>query len=108
MGDGIKTLSHELIDAFPAGPFDLLAAYGERIPVIVISRMLGVPEDMAGQLLAWSHAMVAMYQAGRSRETEDAAVRATLDFSDFMRAHIETRRKNPGNDIISTLIAAGE
>ena len=57
-----------------------------QFPVIVICDLLGVPGDMARQLLSWSHDMVAMYQARRDRAVEDAAVRATIAFSDFMRA----------------------
>ena len=47
-----------------------------RLPVIVICRLLGVPEAMADDLLAWSNAMVAMYQARRARAMEDAAAAA--------------------------------
>ena len=43
----IRQLSQELITAFPAGPFDLLPAFAQQIPVIIIARLLGVPEDMA-------------------------------------------------------------
>jgi cytochrome P450 len=104
----IASLTHQLIDEFPAGEFDLLPTFAEQIPVITIARLLGVPEDMADQLLAWSHDMVAMYQANRGRGIEDAAVIATLEFSDFMRAYIEKRRATPRDDLLSELIAAEE
>ncbi|MCB1367112.1 MAG: cytochrome P450, partial [Rhodobacteraceae bacterium] len=102
----IAALAHQLIDRFPDQPFDLLPAFAEKIPVIIIARLLGVPEDMADQFLAWSHDMVAMYQANRSAATEAAAVVATLAFSDYMRAHIAHRRTHPGDDLITTLLAA--
>ncbi len=101
----IEALCHQLIDGFPDGPFDLLNAYAEKIPVIVIARLLGVPETMSGRLLDWSHAMVAMYEARRTRAIEDRAVRATEEFSAFMRGHIEKRRVDPRDDLITTLIA---
>ena len=47
--------------------------------------LLGVPEAMAGRLLAWSHDMVAMYQARRDREVEDRANAAARDFADYLR-----------------------
>lgn len=105
----IEKLAHQLIDEFPHGDsFDLLSRYAEKIPVIVISRLLGVPEEMSDQLLTWSHDMVAMYQFNRSREIEDAAVIATNEFSHFMRGYIEKRRHQPADDLISLLIAARE
>ena len=76
--------------------------------MIVIARLLGVPEDRAPDLLAWSNAMVAMYQARRTRATEDAAAAASRAFADFLRGYIETRRRRPADDLITHLIAAEE
>ncbi|GHC16013.1 unspecific monooxygenase [Gemmobacter caeni] len=104
----ITALCHDLIDGLPQGEFDLLAEFGQRLPVIVIARLLGVPEEMAPDLLRWSNAMVGMYQAGRDRAREDAAVAATQDFVAFMRRYVEDRRKTPRDDLITALIAAEE
>ncbi len=105
----ITALTHERIDAFPRdAPFDILTAFCQPIPVIVIARLLGVPDDMAPQLLRWSNAMVAMYQASRTGATEDAAAEAAADFSDFLRHYIDTRRTDPRDDLITHLIAAEE
>ncbi|WP_375689565.1 cytochrome P450 [Pseudooceanicola sp. LIPI14-2-Ac024] len=108
LGPEIEALCHDLIDRFPEGPFDLIPAYANRIPVIVIARLLGVPEDMADDLLGWSNAMVAMYQARRTPEIEAAACRASTEFADFIRAYAEERRSTPGDDLITELIAAEE
>jgi len=104
----ITALSHQLIDDFPEGPFDLLAAFAKPLPVIIIARLLGVPETDADQLLAWSNAMVAMYQAARTRAVEEAASAAALDFSAYLRDVIAVKRKTPADDLISTLIAAAD
>ena len=102
----IAALSHHLIDAFPPGDFDLLPHFGTRLPVIIIARLLGVPEEMSDDLLRWSNAMVGMYMAGRSRATEDRAVTATEAFVAFLRSYIEARRQTPADDLITHLIAA--
>tara|TARA_R110002073_G_scaffold65745_10_gene164026 strand:+ start:577 stop:1758 length:1182 start_codon:yes stop_codon:yes gene_type:complete len=104
----VEALTHQLIDAFPPGRFDLLRAFAEVIPVVVIARLLGVPEERKDQLLRWSHDMVAMYQAGRTRATEDAAARASTEFAAFIRDHVEQRRGDPRDDLITSLIAAEE
>ena len=108
MSDDIRALCHRLIDAFPDGDFDLLTAYAQPVPVVIISRLLGVPEDRADDLLRWSNAMVAMYQARRTPEIEAAAIAATEEFVAFMRGYVAQRRKQPKDDLISTLIAARE
>ena len=104
----IEALAYELIERFDEDVIDLLPAYCERIPIIIISRLLGVPEDKADQLLAWSHAMVAMYQVRRDRAVEDAAVAASVAFSEYIRGHIDARRDDPRDDLITSLIAAEE
>jgi cytochrome P450 len=102
----ITALATELAEAMPAGDFDLLTSFAQPLPVRIIARLLGVPEDMAPDLLRWSNAMVGMYMAGRTRETEDKAVAATEAFVAFLRAYVEDRRKRPADDLITQLIAA--
>lgn len=102
----IRTLAHDLIDQFPAGEFDLLKAFCTPIPVIIICRLLGVPENHAPRLLDWSAKMVSMYQARRTREIEDIAAQASLEFGNFIRGFIAEKRKIPSDDLISELIRA--
>ena len=101
----ITAIAGELIDALPP-EFDLITAFAEPLPVRVIARLHGVPEEMAPQLLAWSHAMVAMYQARRDRAVEDAANAAARDFAAYLRGHIALRRARPADDLITALVAA--
>jgi cytochrome P450 len=102
----IETLTHQLIDALPQGDFDLLPHFAQKLPVIIIARLLGVPETMSEDLLRWSNAMVGMYMAGRDRAREDRAVAATEAFVAFLRAYVEKRRRDPRDDLITALIAA--
>jgi unspecific monooxygenase len=106
LGNEIAALSHALIDALPSGEVDLIAHFAQKLPVIIIARLLGVPEDRVDCLLTWSNAMVGMYQARRTRETEDQAVAATEAFVSFLRAYVEDRRAAPADDLITHLIAA--
>ncbi|MFV2002683.1 MAG: cytochrome P450, partial [Paracoccaceae bacterium] len=102
----ITTLTHQLIDQLNGAEIDLLASFAQHLPIIIIARLLGVPEERASDLLGWSHAMVAMYQADRNHQTELAANRAAHDFAAFMREHIQYRRNRPGDDLITHLISA--
>jgi cytochrome P450 len=110
----ITQLCHDFLTATPitpgklAEPFDLIAQFANKLPVIVIARLLGVPDSMADQLLAWSNAMVAMYQGRRDAEIEARAVCAAQDFVAFMRDYIKARRSQPQDDLITHLIAAEE
>jgi cytochrome P450 len=105
----IAALSNGLIDGFEdRGEADLLPVFAEKIPVIVIAELLGVPGGDADQLLEWSHSMVAMYQFKRGRAVEDRAVGATLAFSDYIAAHVAAKRGRHGDDLMTRLIEAEE
>lgn len=108
LGPEIAALCDDLIARAPDGAFDLIAHYAQPLPITIIARLLGVPEAMAPDLLRWSHAMVVMYQAGRSRADEDRAVAASRDFVAFLRSYIDERRTDPRDDLITHLIAAEE
>ena len=105
LAPGIEALCHALVDAFPMGPFDLLQAYATQVPVVSITRLLGVPEGDAEALVRWSHAMVAMYQAGRTRAVEEAAGEAAGEFATYLRQVIARRRRAPSDDLLSELVA---
>lgn len=108
LGPEIESLSHRLIDDFPAGDFDLLQHFAQRLPVIIIARLLGVPEAKSKDLLVWSNAMVMMYQAGRTQAQEDTAAKAAQEFSEYLHGYVETRRSDPKDDLITHLIQAEE
>jgi cytochrome P450 len=102
---GIARLAHELVDGFAArGACDLVADYAAPLAVGVIAEFLGVPRDLGPRLLAWSHDMVAIYQARRDRAIEDRTVAATEEFSAFMRKFVAARRREPQDDFLSQLV----
>lgn len=103
----VQRLAAELVDSFvEADGGDLLAAVAEPLPVAVIAEMLGIPESDRGPLRPWSAAICGMFELNPSEETASAAVRASVEFSAYLRELIAERRKNPGMDLISALIAA--
>jgi len=79
----IKELCQTLLKQMPNSKINLISDFSKQFPVIVIARLLGVPEIMAPQLVNWSRDMVAMYQARRDQGIEKKAVTATTEFSDI-------------------------
>ena len=108
MTDEIKFLCDQLMQNFSSSRVNILNEYASKIPVIIIARLLGVPEEMSDKLLTWSNDMVMMYQARRTQEHEKRAVKASNEFSVFMRNYVEDRRDKPEDDLITHLILAEE
>lgn len=109
--EGLRPYVHALADELvgrlvEAGGGDLLTDVAEPLPVAVIAEMLGIPEADRHLLRPWSADICGMYELNPSEETAAKAVRASVEFSDYLRELIAARRKEPGDDLISGLIAA--
>lgn len=100
----IRRLATELASALAEkGGGDLLAELAEPLPVNVIAEMLGVPETDRHLLRPWSAGICGMYELNPSEETQRTAVRAAVEFSDYLRGLARARRAEPRDDLISAL-----
>ncbi|OKK18394.1 cytochrome [Streptomyces sp. CB00455] len=103
----VRRLAGELTGHLLAdGGGDLLTAVAEPLPVAVIAELLGVPQADRGLLRPWSQAICGMFELRPQEETARRAVRASIEFSAYLRELIAERRTRPGEDLISGLIAA--
>jgi unspecific monooxygenase len=101
----LAELANRLIDGFAEKrEVELLSAFADIIPVTMIARMIGIPEEMGPQLLTWSHAYVRMYMFGRTREQEEEAEQAAKEFSDYVKTVITERRAEPRDDLLTHMI----
>ncbi|MEV6726041.1 cytochrome P450 [Streptomyces xanthochromogenes] len=104
----VRRLAARLVDDFrAAGGGDLVAEVAEPLPVAVIAEILGIPDADRHLLRPWSAAICGMYELDPGEETAARAVRASVEFTAYLRELIAERRKKPGrDDLISALIAA--
>ncbi|MCX4824668.1 cytochrome P450 [Streptomyces sp. NBC_01142] len=103
----VERLAAEMVAGVrDAGGGDLLAEVAEPLPVAVIAEMLGIPAADRALLRPWSADICGMFELNPSEETAARAVRASLEFSAYLRELIARRRTAPGEDLISALIAA--
>jgi len=100
----VERIVDELVDTVQgAGEFDLLPAIAEPLPVTVIAEMLGIPEADHHRLRPWSADICKMYELDPSEPSQRDAVRASGEFSDYLRELSRERRARPGDDLISAL-----
>ncbi|MBB3998259.1 cytochrome P450 [Aureimonas pseudogalii] len=103
----IVAVAEDLIAGFAgAGEVELVSHFAEPLPVVVIAELIGVPASDAGDLLRWSHAMVAMYQFGRDEAVEQRADAESAEFSDYLHRLVTQKRARPADDLVSALAAA--
>ena len=105
----IRKSAEELFARFEArGHCDLMEEFANRLPVGVIADLLGLDPDRRDDFKRWSTALI----VGSTRPGESRGFGGNLElfreFRAYMTDVIAKRRKNPGDDLISTLIDSGE
>jgi cytochrome P450 len=110
----IAELTHELLDEVADGDrMELVNDLAYPLPVIVIAELLGVPSSDRHRFREWGDALMESTQefsfADRSEEQKQRLQDAMLKvrkLSDYLREHVEDRRKNPREDLITKLVQA--
>jgi cytochrome P450 len=104
MREPVQRLTDGLVDAVEGtGGFDLLASIAEPLPVAVIAELLGVPASDRYLLRPWSADICRMYELHPTDEDRRLATRASVEFSDYLRALSRERRAAPTGDLISEM-----
>ncbi|MGA5821728.1 cytochrome P450 [Kitasatospora sp. NPDC094028] len=95
----VESLIDELIDR--GSPADIVAGYTRPLPVAVISRLMGLDHLDGKKLAHWSdHAF------STTAFTAEEIRTALRDFTAFGTEVIAERRAAPGEDLVSSLLAA--
>ncbi|SED57221.1 Cytochrome P450 [Amycolatopsis tolypomycina] len=105
----IEEITASLIDRAPA-EFDLMTALAKPLPVEVIAELLGVPLDDRERFAEWSHAMARALdpQFLQPPGTLEPAVKARQSFVGYFRSLAAERRRTPGDDLLSALVAVSD
>ena len=108
MVEGMRERIHRMMDGLVddvqgVGEFDLISTLAEPLPVAVIAELLGVPPEDRHLLRPWSADICGMYELRPSEQTARTAVRACVEFSDYLRALSRQRRADPREDLVSAL-----
>ncbi len=97
----LRRRANLLIDNFPVDrEFDFVSHFSRELPTQAICIVLGVPQEDRGELIEW---------IDRGIEAESPNVIAAEYFNkirDYARTIVAEKRRNPGNDILSTIVQA--
>ncbi|MGM0883849.1 MAG: cytochrome P450 family protein [Bacillota bacterium] len=104
MNDEIQRITDDLIDRIQEkGRMEVLEDFAFPLPIIVISQMMGNPEDDHYLFKKWSNDFI---ESANNREKMKDAFPSIQAFRSYIEELIAERRKNPGSDLISMLIHA--
>lgn len=99
----LESVAHELIDEFvDANEADLVTAFNSRFPGIVISRLLGIPDDNDIDLQHCAHRLLSY------PNDPTGALEAKAEFTHVLGPLVTQRRVEPAHDLISTLATTND
>jgi cytochrome P450 len=97
----LEPTCHELIDAFDGRrDVDLVAEYTHTLPMIVITKLLGLPSEEYTTLERWTNKLFSF------PVDPEGALRARSEFTEFLQGAVDERRAEPRDDLISRLVDA--
>lgn len=103
----IQTYVDQLLDQLlQHREFDFVADLASHVPGHIIGHLLGVPIEDCPQLRIWSEDIVQFFDVGRTPAHKLLAENATTEFYLYLSDLIADRKKNPREDLISSLVAA--
>ena len=98
-----NTINGLIDDWIDEGEVDFMERFAVPLPMIVIAELLGFPRTDLPQLKEWSYAWVLPYSRGLSLEQETWAVNKHIELQHYIAEHIQRKRSDPKDDIISRL-----
>ena len=112
-----KLTAHVLDQVLPLGEFDFVTEIARELPIRLLCRLVGVPEEDAGQLVEWGDQMISNADPEYTpvvvdkMDTEEYRLLpfrspAALEMFRYAEQAALERRANPGDDIISELLHA--
>lgn len=100
----IAALTDELLEGIAArGSADLIKELAYPLPVIVIAELMGIPAQDRERFKKWSDVIVSQTRTDSTSENHSGT---NMELTEYFLALIDQRRSRPGQDLISTLLAA--
>ena len=96
-----------LARATPGEPFDVVAGLAAKLPVRVITQMVGADPTEADRFRAWADA-ISRLMTGSARTTglQPEEMVAMLQLADDLGRRIDERSEHPRDDLLTTLVRA--
>jgi cytochrome P450 len=106
----VEDLAERLLDHVGSdSSLDLVERFAYPLPSHVIAELLGTPTADRTRLNAWTEHVLTLQGMARPDRTTLAEGNEAADaFMAYMRRFVDVRRREPGNDLASALIAAEE
>jgi cytochrome P450 len=101
-----KTVQQLLDDLPDDGRFDLVSAFAAPLPIAVISDLLGVPTAHVDDFARWGATIGTALDGVKGVRHLRALMQANAGLEKMFQELFEVHRREPADDVISTIVAA--
>ena len=106
LGQQVRRDVAELVGKIePGRPLDFVEEVAAVLPIRVAVALIGLPDGHDADIRRWSDALESL-KLIHGADNIRAAIRQFSEMDDFFRQQIVIKRANPGEDLISALLAA--
>lgn len=88
------------------GRIEWMDAVANRLPMMVVARLIGVPDDDADQLAHWGYASTQLLDGLMSTDELAASMAAITDLSAYIVEQLRDAADHPRDDLVSELAGA--
>jgi len=101
-----RTVANLLDRAQSAGQFDLVAGFAAPLPIAVITDLLGIPDVDAAGFARYGAIIGSALDGVKSMRHVQQLIASSAAIQEIFANLFELRRSEPGDDIVSSLVAA--
>jgi cytochrome P450 len=103
-------MAHDLIDGFAEqGTVEIVEAYGNALPLAIISALLGVPDEDQPRIEHWMEGFKRAVQFLPMNAEELADTNAAITgLGEYFTGLLAERRAHPGSDLLTALITEAD
>ena len=81
-------------------------AVANRLPMMIVARLIGVPDDDSDQLARWGYASTQLLDGLLSEEQVNASMAALSELNGYIVERLAAANDEPGDDLIGVLATA--
>jgi cytochrome P450 len=102
----IEQTAHRLwADAASDGGIEWMSAMGDRLPMTLVAKLIGLPDDDVPRLVEWGYGSTELLGGVLAQGRLPKAVDAAIQLAGYLHGAFDAARRDPGDDLLGDLAA---